>query len=30
MGVPLGEVVKKLEELLPPQPLEWPDVPHYG
>jgi hypothetical protein len=30
-GVPLGEVVaKKLEELLPPQPLEWPDVPHYG
>jgi hypothetical protein len=30
-GVPLGELVaKKLDELLPPKPLEWPDVPHYG
>ena len=28
-GVPLGELVaKKLNELLPPQKLHWPDVPH--
>ena len=29
-GVPLGELVaRKLDELLPSKPLEWPDVPHY-
>jgi hypothetical protein len=28
-GVALGEIVaKKLDELLPPKPLQWPDVPH--
>ena len=28
-GVPLGMIVgKKLDELLPPKPLAWPDVPH--
>ena len=30
-GVLLGEIVaKKLDELLPPKPLAWPDVPHIG
>jgi hypothetical protein len=30
-GVSLGGLVaKKLDELLPPKPLAWPDVPHLG